>query len=350
MLTTLTLAGIALAATLAPQPAFARDRPGTPNEVQVWEREWSLAERPRLQVSFRNTAKEKVHFWFEWTVNGEPQSKADLQPMLSCPDANTYFLICSLNYLAFPRQGGREAAASDTENRELPYEILVKDAAFDTEYCFRFMAQDEDGVHSEIWSAWACKRTRPAPPPPGKPAVTQVTPLPGSSGKGEIGGPVPDRVLVEWTGGGSNTAGYAIEQQLERGWFAHADSIRSDAQPLEAAVTVDELPTLERPTRFRVCAWNVGGRTCSDGVSTATYAAQPKVDTDAILAPAVEPLEAAPQGDAHAAPPAPAADTRVESDAIVAPPPERIAPPPPPPPPAAPPAAEGRRRGPYGAP
>jgi hypothetical protein len=324
VLRTLTLASVVLATTLAAEQSIARDRPGTPNEVQVWQRESSLSERPRLQVSFRNTAKEKVHFWFEWTANGEPQSKADLRPMLSCPDPNTYGLICSLNYLAFPQQDGRERATSVADDRGVPYEIIVKDVAFDTEYCFRFMAQDEDGVISEIWSAWACRRTRPAPAPPGKPAITQVSVLPAKSGQGESGGPVPARVLVEWTGDRDSTAGYSIERQFQSGWMTQGGGFRRDLEPLEAAVPVPaaELPTLERPARYRVCASNISGKTCSDGVSTATYAASPRVDSDAIVAPPSGPiLETAPQGDAAGAAP-----------------------------PAAPPAAEQRRRGPFVAP
>ncbi len=368
-----TTASIVLATTIMADRAIARDRPGTPNEVQVWEREQSLAERPRLQVSFRSTASEKVHFWFEWTRNGEPQSKAELKPQLSCPNPDTYALVCALNYLAFPGAGG-ERALSDSDQREAPYEILVKDVEFDTEYCFRFMAQGEDGVIADIWSAWACRRTRPAPARPEKPKVTQVTVLPARSGQGEIGGAVPPRVLVEWIGDRDTTDSYYVERLATSGWsLQRTGRLDADLEPLEAAVPVaaDEVPTLERPARYRVCAWNVSGPTCSDGVSTETYAAEPKNDSDLIEQPPADAADTRVESDAMRAPPAAdtrrdspameqppadAADTRVESDAMQAPPPDRIhsapagTPPPADAPPAAPaPAAEGRRKGPFGA-
>ena len=103
-------------------------------------------------------------------------------------------------------------------------------------------------------------------------------------------------------------------------------------------MTTSELPTRAKPQRYRVCAENISGVACSDGVSTAEYAAEQRLDPDLVVKQ-----------------PEPAADTQIDPDLVVAPPAEPIIRPPPqpieaPPAPPAPPAAEGFKRGPYTSP
>ena len=318
-----TALGIAIVIALG-SFAFARDRPQTPLEVKVSEtRRDSLDTKPRLFVTFYNRSND-VHFWWEWTANGEPQPK-DFQR--SCGDLDAERFICAWPHLEGPDRPDPVEISSDIRHLAMP----LKELEFDTEYCFKFMAQHEDGLTSPAWSEWACTRTRQPPPLPDKPTVTQVTVLPGKTGEGEIGGAVPDRVLVEWTGNRNNTASYSVERMLESGWTTRSSGIRADLAPLEEAVPVgaDPLPTLARPARYRVCARNISGQTCSDGVSTKSYAAEEKMDPDLV----VKPTE-------------PAADTKIDTDAVLAPtaPPADVYRPGPM---QAPPAAEGFKRGPF---
>jgi hypothetical protein len=307
-----TLTGTLLALAIVAEPAIARDRPGTPTDVYVWQLEPPLARRPRVVVRFRNTATENVHFWFEWTANGEPQPKSDFRHRASCPDRGPDDVVCATQFLSVPQEeGDRRVGASDTTERDHPFGVLLGELEFDTEYCFRFMAQDEDGAISEIWSDWVCRRTSPAPPLPGKPTVTQLTALPAKTGRGEIGGPEPDRVLVEWEGGGTGAAYYLVQRLLESGaWGTEASDIPTHTDPLEWVVAVKELPTFERPQRFRVCSANVSGMTCSDGVETKTYAAEKKIDTDLVVKPTEPPAETKIDTGAVVAPSAPAAVRR----------------------------------------
>jgi hypothetical protein len=335
---TVTLASVALALVAIAEHAEARDRPGTPNEVWVGVPERPLDRKPRLLVTFRNTASEKVHFWVEWTHDGEAQP-SDFRERASCPGPGVEVRVCAQPYLFAPGPGTMRGQPT-TDTREHAFALYVNDVDFDAEYCFRFMAQDEDGVISEIWSAWACTRTPAAPAPPGKPGDPRLTLLPGKSGEGEVGGPQPHRILAEWTGAPGEVASYHVQLLTAGGWARTSEAVRADASPLETTMTTSELPTLAKPQRYRVCAENISGVACSDGVSTGEYAAEQKLDPDLVVKQ-----------------PDPAADTKIDSDLVVAPPAEPVIRPAPqpapteaPPPPPAPPAAEGFKRGPYTSP
>jgi hypothetical protein len=322
-----TALGIGLAIAIIGEPALARDRPETPLAVEVSETDRdSLDTKPRLFVTLYNRSDD-VHFWWEWTANGEPQPK-DFER--SCGDLDPDRFICAWPHL----QGPDRPDPIETDNDIRHLAMMLKELEFDTEYCFKFMAQHEDGLTSPTWSEWACTRTRQPPPLPDKPTVTQVAVLPAKTGQGEIGGAVPARVLVEWTGNRDTTANYSVERMLESGWTTRTSGIRRDLDPLEVAVPVgaDPLPTFERPVRYRVCAWNISGKTCSDGVSTETYAAEEKIDPDLVVKPTEPPAETRRDTDAMTAPTVPPAD-------VLRPGPYQ-----------APPAAEPMRRGPFTAP
>jgi hypothetical protein len=322
-----TALAIGLAVAIIGEPALARDRPATPSLVSVGEiGGGSLERKPGLVVTFYNRSND-VHFWWEWTANGEPQPK-DFER--SCGDLDPTRFICAWPHLHGPDRP--DPVETDGDVRHLA--MKLKELEFDTEYCFKFMAQHEDGLTSEIWSEWACKRTSVAPAPPGKPTVTKVTGLPAKSGEGEVGGPEPHRVLVEWTGDRDSTHEYFVERMFDAGWRTQGPSFRRDLDPLEGVVPIpaDEVPTLERPARFRVCASNITGRTCSDGVSTETYAAEEKIDSDLVVKPTEPPAETRRDTDAMTVPTVPPAD-------VLRPGPVE-----------APPAAEPRRRGPFTAP
>jgi hypothetical protein len=264
------LAGLA---TLT-NPAAARDRPGTPNEVSVGECRLDLynkyAVTPRICVKFQNTATEEVTFAVDWMMNGEGQSEKLSRHEVTCWTKDAVLHDCSAAVMIGQRSGN-----AFTTDRTSPQGLIIsKNLAFDTNYCFRFEAIDEDGITSEIWSAWACVHTRPPPPPPPAPTDVRVTLLPAESGAGVPGPGKPPRVLVEWNADDFGVAWYAV-QRFNRGWPApgpfpgkklnteHEEIVDLDPQDLAAAPILTGL-------EYRVCAENVAGESCSPAVSTST--------------------------------------------------------------------------------
>ena len=324
------------AGLLADTPVVARDRPGTPNEVEVLLPPVNYyAKRPILLVTFHNTASEDVSFWVEWTANGEPRPPSFGPEFIECPvrEATTYW--CARDFLRVER-GGKLQALSQTDQRDVPFAFYVSDVDFGIDYCFRLMAQDTDGVISETWSGWACRKTPPMPEPPEKPQITHVTLLPGRTGEGEIGGPVPNRVLVEWADESERAGHYVVQELFENSrWGTISGEVVRKSEPWEAAVDVKVLPTMEQPARYRVCAVNIAGETCSDSVSSKTYAADEQIDPDLVVKPREPAADTRLPSDAVVKPAEPAADTRLPSDAVVAPTPHR---------------ADTLRRGPYSVP
>ena len=134
-----------------------------------------------------------------------------------------------------------------------------------TRYCFHFKDQFTN------WTEYSCVLTPPAPPLPVAPGKPQLTPIPASSGRGADGQSHPFQVLVEWnTNRDDNTDGYEVELQKYDQWpkwngpdntgrpqlagnpteFEKIVEFAADADP-------DEVYT------FRVCAYNLSGRSCS---------------------------------------------------------------------------------------
>ena len=247
-------------------------RPGTPNEVWAGIYETPIARLPRVTVSFRNTASEDVSFWVEWTENGV-QKPAPRAGQLTCPSNSAQAYHCNIFTLS-EATGFRGHAL--TRDREYPHAVIFKDLEFDSRYCFRLAAQDKEGVNSKLWSAWACTKTPSPPPMPGAPPKVQVTFLPGTSGRGQVGPGTPPRALIEW----------ATPQ--DRGWLGSFVVETFDAKarrwhgdvpgrghvtlhPSAVETTIDLLaevvdPKKEAP-RYRLCSVNVSGRACTTAVA-----------------------------------------------------------------------------------
>jgi hypothetical protein len=72
--------GVALLVlALIAEPAVARDRPGTPNNVKVYACGIQRLEPPAICAQFNNTAAESVRFDIEATVNGSPAPRGAFQ-------------------------------------------------------------------------------------------------------------------------------------------------------------------------------------------------------------------------------------------------------------------------------
>ncbi len=242
---------IAAVLTLPAHHPEARDRPGTPNNESAG---LDLAHHrlPALKVSFNNTATETVTFWIEWTVNGQRMPPTFPTRVgkhnLSC----TQFDSC--DGLTFVGTHRHTAARGRGEKSFHIWEL-----DYDTEYCFRFKARDEDGVVSEIWSAWACARTPVRPPAPRAPQKLQATFTPATSGRGVPGPGTPHRVLLEWDLSADDKNGvtaYVVEGGIPEGPGTFPEEATRKIRPgiNEVIVQVLDPPTAERTRKSVVTA------------------------------------------------------------------------------------------------
>ena len=253
-------ASILCAALLALAATGAAATPGTPIPLNAGQSSYSLSEPPRVGVSFRNTASEKVRFHMEWTANGQRMPFPAEQ--VSCRGFRSTGMYCASGHLFGPTGQFLE------HKRDYPYEMVIKGLAFDTQYCFRFIAEDESGVRSKLWSGWVCGRTDSAPPVPAAVGQLQLTPIAGTSGRGEVGGSTPDRLLVEWRAPGteSNIAWYAIETARIAQQPAFVEDGLLRVKPSRQAgyeAVYDRAIDPNNPILIRVCSVNISGRSCS---------------------------------------------------------------------------------------
>jgi hypothetical protein len=234
--------------------AIARDRPGTPNGVIAWVEGKSVTRLPRVAVSFRNTASEPVTFLMEWTENGVRMPSR--QQGDDCVRGSAQHYLCY-------------ALSSLMKQREHPVAFIIDNLEFDSRYCFRFMARDEDGVISEIWSAWACAQTPPAPPRPPAPAKVQVTFLSAESRRGVEGAALPGRVLLEW----DHPQGHEwVGSYLFQGTSPHRPGEmlyrgERDRKAFETTVDLRSDHDASLPLRFTVCSVNYSGSSCTTALS-----------------------------------------------------------------------------------
>lgn len=251
-----------LLATLASTPLQARDRPGTPNEGVVGLCSDPIREAPALCVQFRNTASEDVGFWMEWTENGAPMS-SDLRGRSACITRSAQAYSCFALQGWFGDQSRRTQYRSI---RNLPEGFIVKSLGWDTEYCFRFRAVDDDGVISGDWSGFACLRTPLAPAVPPVVEPPKVTAIQPTTGVGVVGGPTPFKLLVEWApppGKDWRTTGWYSVEYLKSGRWMPLGKVMPQDSGME---TVLDSPALESPEKrqaVRVCSVNVSGQNCS---------------------------------------------------------------------------------------
>lgn len=151
-----TAAGIAIVISLAGQPASARDRPGTPNNLTL--RDCGVDNNAEsICGTFSNTATEDVVIELTITENGQPTSPG---VVLGCQayvyrDPTAQHVPCV----------GQIQHYGDGQ-------FDLRGAKFGTTYCIQLRARrTSDQVVSEIWSAPSCLTTGPAPPFPSAPDV-----------------------------------------------------------------------------------------------------------------------------------------------------------------------------------
>jgi hypothetical protein len=155
-------------------------------------------------------------------------------------------------------------------HRRLPVKSLdrqafaIPDMEYDTEYCFRFQADEGP------WSAWTCARTAVKPAWPIAPPRPTLTTIAESTEMRIKDAAHPFAVYVEWDAVPNEdrlTASYQVEMFYE-GQFTGKPDWNQDVHKLR-----DSLPyhqTVELPNRnpednyvFRVCAVNISGARCS---------------------------------------------------------------------------------------
>lgn len=232
-----------------------------PARQRIWV-ESDLTRRPIVYVALEQslvTPLVAVKYSFQWTIDGTP-GPASLSGIAECFNSRTTRYSCSALQNWFKTgQALRPQRVRDSDQQA----FLMRDMEFDTEYCFRFRVEESP------WTQWTCARTPPAPAPPLEPQPPIVTAELADSGKGKVGGATPNRFLVEWEGGPGErqVVYYVIEwsRKYDR-WSADPSQKRYfRGEPHEGFVVLP-YEAAESPDTyylFRVCAQNIGGRTCS---------------------------------------------------------------------------------------
>jgi len=227
---------------------------------------------PTVLVDFMNNEGDLVLFAFEAIFDGVMQPR--------WPGTNNGDVACTKSADANACAGvpiGSGARWSNTKGHRAFQVLRIQR---DTDYCFRVKAND--GIHDSAWTPQVCAHT---PPPPRRPATApkapQVTLLEqGTSGRGEVGPAKPGRVLVEWNMNAADVAWFAVER---------ADAVTSpvsaqiwtevgrvtpplglgggDLELIETITDPSKVPGATKRVNYRVCASNVGGKTCSTSAS-----------------------------------------------------------------------------------
>ncbi|HEX8416881.1 MAG TPA: hypothetical protein VF641_04685 [Methylobacterium sp.] len=172
-------AALWLVASLAlSPPVLARDRPGTPNQVSV--ESCSFPDRkPRVCLTFSNTASEEVTFEIEATLDGRPVDPSTLGKGCRLPATDlpgparwsceagfgraTNFKTAELRYAT--RDGKPEGNPFTSSQGRLlgttpPQGVSFSKVRANAQHCFRVRARRTDNdVVSLRWSNWACART-----------------------------------------------------------------------------------------------------------------------------------------------------------------------------------------------
>jgi hypothetical protein len=289
----------------------ARDRPGAPNEVAAQLCGWHLygvGDRPDECVSFQNTAKERVSFWMEWTLNGAPMPADFLNLKTRCLDGTdlggsqsgpiecTVLPRCSISaHVCSPQY---------TERFGVRQGFAMRGVEFDSDYCFRFKSITDNGIVSQDWSPWKCAHTPPVPLAPRKrihaPKVSVFPGNPGREGDRNLR-PTPTRVAIEWTNKAADGSivtdvhGEWVVQwkknndrlPADMGWGAVSGDFRGDGWrvPYDSNEHSFEFVGLEAPDwrylerdsalLFRICQVNFSGKICSGPTSTLGILQQP---------------------------------------------------------------------------
>ena len=254
--------GAALLLTLA-SPAFAVNYP---TELRFTLSPSDIA-APGVLIGFNNNEGDRVRFEIEITVSGVSLGPSGVRDSIRCVWGSANGDDCkgipgNLRAPFTTEKGWRAATFAPP--------ALVQ---FDTDYCFRVQAVDDNNRRS-AWAPWSCMHT---PPLPRRPAVAPTRPQvtlidEGSTGRGQVGPATPARVLVEWSRNASFQGWYAVERSRagptlvwsEIGRLeSHDNQQGGDLELVEAIKDASAVPGQNNPTHYRVCAANIGGKTCS---------------------------------------------------------------------------------------
>ncbi len=242
---------------------------------------------PELLLGFHNNEGDPVNFAVEVTIDGRGLGPAGVNDSLYCIRSSTNPNDCK----GFPRaRNGPWTAEKGWRAVVLAPPDKVK---FDTEYCFRVQAVDGHARRS-AWAPWACARTPPLPKRPSvAPKMPQVSLLDaGSTGRGQVGAATQPRMLIEWTQNARFQGWYAIERSpaapgatwQEIGRVQSPDSmVSSNLELVEVIKEAANVPGPNNRTNYRVCAGNIGGKTCStSGSYPPAYLEQSVENTPAV--------------------------------------------------------------------
>jgi hypothetical protein len=226
---------------------------------------------PIVCVYFKYEGGDPAGFWIEWTENGEAMP-SDLGTRATC---NYNYALCdALAWFHRPSSGSPryvKAAVADQgfQLTQLPY---------DTEYCFRFAAINEDNLVSDHWTDWVCARTPPPPPAPvgsiGNPRLSIIQGVPA---RGVSIPETPTRILIEWDKPAPQDhvgwfrvdrwitrSGAAVDWEQYQRVYPREDDPSDSVFPTTEAI--DQRPanwTPDRAARYRICAVNASGEYCS---------------------------------------------------------------------------------------
>lgn len=259
---------VAAALLLAPACVLAVNYP-TELHVKVDD---SDSGPPTLFVDFMNNEGDPVGFVIEGWKNGV------LQP--NWPGNGSLLCTKSADDSACDGLPNNRPRGSVLKKGHRAFEVATIDR--DTDYCFRIKAVTTDSRNESAWTPQVCARTLPLPrrPPwtPGLPEVTLIDP--GTNGRGEPGPAKPGRMLIEWRSDSNDVAWFAIERSdayagpvVTPLWQEVGRVTRrqmgngAGLEFIDAITDPDKMPGSGRRVGYRVCAGNIGGKTCSIATS-----------------------------------------------------------------------------------
>jgi hypothetical protein len=276
-MTTTSIALIA-ASLLLTFAASAAARPGTPSSVAVSQcpgndkdpAESLYGKLPKVCVVLTNTAYQRVSFDVGFAINGVPSDVQPVKNQVDCFDSRTIGCIPGFN-LGDTLPHSHRTATVRRGDPIPPEGFFIRDLAFDTKYCFRFRARDEDGYVSELWTQWSCVQTKPQPKVPEAPSVSvQFVPAGWSSEKRTY---QHDHIVMSWATPSEEVSGFTVSSSSPDATYGK--EIPSIVQGhFHAGMRSAEfvLPPMSKngrapDVRVVVCAENYSGKRCSRPVS-----------------------------------------------------------------------------------
>lgn len=312
------------------EPATAR--PGTPSSVAVSQcpgRSSDIAEAlhgqlPKVCVVLTNTAYQPVSFDVGFAVNGAPSDAQPVKNQVDCLESRTIGCTPGFNFGDSLPHSHRTAKVRRGD--PIPPEgFFLRDLAFDTKYCFRFRARDEDGYVSELWTQWSCVQTRPQPKVPEAPTVSvQFVPAGWSSEKRTY---QHDHIVMSWSTPSSEVAAFSISSSSPDATYGKEipsivqGRFRAGVRSAEFVIPPMSKNGRAPDVRVVVCAENYSGKRCSRPVSARPVSAvedMAREGTGSSFGSSAKklPAETTPIAEAVPVPPSPAAKAAAQTGGV----------------------------------